>query len=239
MKYEESEKLELKECFTDEVKKEIIAFLNSYLGETIYIGISDAGEIKKINEEEKDETESKIINWIKDESIYPNCSKFVSFIYNKDNILEINVSPGTEKPYYLKDKGPKPSGVYIRYGRNKCQASRDEIVRLILESSTTPYEMLPSLDQDLTFNVLKLKLEEKGIPFNKFKMITAGFIINDEYTNLAYFLVINTIWKQKLVFILASIGQHLKQLNHLVVQSSIKSIKQLIILNYVMNEKSL
>lgn len=79
MKSKESEKVELKESFTDEVKK-IIAFLNSYLGGTIYIGISDAGEIKKIKEEEKDEIESKIINWIKAESIYPNCSKFVNFL---------------------------------------------------------------------------------------------------------------------------------------------------------------
>ncbi len=47
--------------------------------------------------------------------------------------------------------------------------------------------MVTSLNQDLTFNILKLKLEEKGIPVNQFKMITSGFLINDEYTNLAYF----------------------------------------------------
>lgn len=111
--------------------------------------------------------------------------KFVNF-FNSDDILEINISPGKEKPYYLKAKDPKSSGVYIKYGRNKCQASRNEILRLIMKSNTTPYEMLPSLDQDLKFNVLKLKLEEKGISFNQFKMIISGFVKNNEYTNLAY-----------------------------------------------------
>lgn len=45
MKSKESEKVELKESFTDELEEEIIAFLNSYLGGTIYIGISDVGKI--------------------------------------------------------------------------------------------------------------------------------------------------------------------------------------------------
>lgn len=53
-----------------------------------------------------------------------------------------------------------------------------------MKSNNTPYEMLPSLDQDLKFNVLKLK--EKGVPFNQFKTIALEFVKNNEYTNLAY-----------------------------------------------------
>lgn len=49
-------------------------------------------------------------------------------------ILIINIVPGNRKPYYLKDKGLKPSGVYLRYGRNKTQANYEEIKRLIRES---------------------------------------------------------------------------------------------------------
>ena len=45
----------------------------------------------------------------------------------------IEITPGNDKPYYLKDKGLKPSGVYVRYGRNKSQATQEEIRRMIKE----------------------------------------------------------------------------------------------------------
>ena len=35
------------------------------------------------------------------------------------------------KPYYIKEKGLKSSGVYIRYGRNKTQASPEEIKSML------------------------------------------------------------------------------------------------------------
>ena len=45
----------------------------------------------------------------------------------------INIVPGNRKPYYLKDKGLKPSGVYLRYGRNKTQANYEEIIVVFLK----------------------------------------------------------------------------------------------------------
>lgn len=42
--------------------------------------------------------ESKIINWIRDEAIYPNCSDSVKITYNDDNVLTINILSGTNKP---------------------------------------------------------------------------------------------------------------------------------------------
>lgn len=184
--YEESELVELKNILNDEVKTEIIAFLNSYLGGKIYIGINSDGNIINLSLKERDINESKIINWIRDEAIYPNCSEFVKTFYNEDNILVIEIIPGNNKPYFVKKKGLKPSGVYIRYGRNKSQASYDEITRMIMESNDIYYESLISETQDLTFNTLKLKFEEKNLTFNKFKMTTSGFIRDNKYTNLAF-----------------------------------------------------
>ena len=188
MKYCESETAELKEKLTDDLIKEIIAFLNSYLGGTIYIGVDNNENIKKISNQEKDLIESKIINWIRDEAIYPNCSEFVSIKYNIDDLVEVKIKSGNNKPYYIKEKGPKPSGVYIRYGRNKSQASYEEITRMIMESTHTFYESLISPIQELTFNTLKFKFEEKKLNFDEFKMTTSGFIIDNKYTNLAYIL---------------------------------------------------
>ena len=186
MKYIENEIVELKLLLNDEVKNEIIAFLNSYLGGTIYIGIDNEGNRINISQKEKDLNESKVINWIRDEAIYPNCSEFVNVKYNKDGILEISIIPGENKPYYLKDKGLKPSGVYIRYGRNKSQASKEEISRMIMESNNIFYEEKLSDIQKLTFINLKLKFEEKNLSFSEFKMNTSGFVKDGKYTNLAF-----------------------------------------------------
>ncbi|MCD7950950.1 MAG: putative DNA binding domain-containing protein [Erysipelotrichaceae bacterium] len=186
MKYEESNLVELKRLLDDDMKSEIISFLNSYIGGTIYVGVDDDGSIYPLSISQRDENESKIINWIRDEAIYPNCSDYIKFHYNEDGVLEINIESGKEKPYYIKSKGLKPSGVYIRYGRNKTQATQQEIARMIRERDDIPYESLVSKNQNLTFITLKNKFEEMGMDFGKFKPITSGFIIEGKYTNVAY-----------------------------------------------------
>ncbi len=168
------------------MKTEVIAFLNSYLGGTIYVGVDNDGTIIKLSEKEKDLNESKIINWIRDEAIYPNCSDFVRVNYNEDGVLAISIEPGNNKLYYIKEKGPRSAGVYIRYGRNKSQASQEEITRMIMETNNIFYEGMISEVQDLTFNILKLKFEEKNLNFGDFKMVTSGFMKDGKYTNLAF-----------------------------------------------------
>lgn len=188
MKYEESNLVELKRSLNDDMIKEVIAFLNSYLGGTIYVGINDDGSFYNPTQEEKDLNESRIINWIRDEAIYPNCSDFVDIFYNEDQILTIKINPGDKKPYYLKSKGLTSSGVYIRYGRNKSQASQEEISRMLRERDNIAFESLVSHFQELTFNALKTKFESKGLNFGEFKMVTSGFIDpkSNLYTNLAF-----------------------------------------------------
>lgn len=190
MEYKESEIVELKRELDDDMKFEIIAFLNSYLGGTIFVGVEDDGSLSNLTEEQLDENESRVINWIRDEAIYPNCSEYVKINHTKDGILAIEIEAGKDKPYYLKSKGLKPSGVYVRYGRNKSQATQEEISRMLRERDNIPYESLISRYQDLTFNFLKLKFEEKGLDFSEFKMVTSGFVDpkSNQYTNLAFWL---------------------------------------------------
>ena len=57
---------------------------------------------------------------------------------------------------------------------------------MIMESNNIFYEEMISDIQDLTFNTLKLKFEEKNLDFSEFKMITSGFVKEDKYTNLAF-----------------------------------------------------
>ena len=91
-----------------------------------------------------------------------------------------------DKNYVMIVENIKSTGLYIRYGRNKTQASPEEITRMIMESRKIFYEELVSEEQELTFNTLKLKFEEKKLSFSDFKMTTSKFMIGDKYTNLAF-----------------------------------------------------
>lgn len=110
--YYEDERTELKRELIDEVKSEIIAFLNSD-GGTIYIGVDDDGTVNGFTDSKiKDDLDLKLANWIQ-EAFFPKPSNLIHYFFNKDNVLEIEISKGTSKPYYLREKGPKPSGVYV------------------------------------------------------------------------------------------------------------------------------
>ena len=91
MRYEESEIVELKREINEDLKNEIVAFLNSYLGGTIYVGVDDNGYIMDLKKNELDKMESTIINWIRDEAIYPNCSEYVKIGVNEDDVLAISI----------------------------------------------------------------------------------------------------------------------------------------------------
>lgn len=120
MKYEESDKVELKREMIKDLDKEIIAFLNAH-GGTIYIGVEDDGNVVGVPKELKDKYD-EMISAILTNNIKPNSRNKVDFSYNEDNVLAIHIKEGDSKPYYLSEKGPKPSGTYIRVGRSKRPA---------------------------------------------------------------------------------------------------------------------
>lgn len=117
MKLKEGIHIELKEEFTSDLKKEVVAFANTNDG-SIYIGINDNGDI--IGVKNLDEVMLQAGNSIRN-SIKPDITSFVK-IYNEEiqnkDIIKIDVQRGTSRPYYIADKGLKPSGVYLRQGKN-------------------------------------------------------------------------------------------------------------------------
>ena len=103
--------------------------------------------------------------------------------------MEIQISKGTSKPYYLREKGPKPSGVYIRVGRSKRRASDDEILKMIMETRRYSYEEDISDEQDLTFNAFSRVIEENEMKLTVRVMNTLGMKSRSgKYTNLAFLL---------------------------------------------------
>lgn len=180
MQYE-SERVEYKSQITEGIYKEVIAFANTD-GGVIYIGVDDNGN--HIGIDNVDETYTRLTNGIRD-AISPDVTMFVRYILHDNKVIQVEVSEGSYKPYYLKSKGMKPSGVYIRQGASSVQASPEMIRKLIKESDGDAYEDARSLEQNLSFNAAKKAFERYGVEFSSEKYRALGITENGIYTNLA------------------------------------------------------
>lgn len=184
MRIQESETVELKEIYTSDLKKEVVAFANTN-GGTIYIGVQDDGEI--IGLENADFVMQQISNAVIN-GIRPDASMFTSIELVKENhksLVRIVVQQGTKKPYYLSDKGLKPSGVYVRSGTSSAPASEDAIRMMIKMTDGDSFENNRSLIQELTFISLSREMERRNLEFSQVQMKNLGILSQDEiYTNL-------------------------------------------------------
>ena len=84
--YYEDEKTELKKELIDEVKSEIVAFLNSE-GGTVFVGVEDDGTVIGFKDSNiKDDIDLKLGNWIQD-AFFPKPSGLINFFFNEDDVL--------------------------------------------------------------------------------------------------------------------------------------------------------
>lgn len=188
MLFAESEKVELKLEVTGDISKEFIAFANTN-GGIIYIGVDDQGNVVGVKDVNR--TITRLNNMARD-TIKPDITMFVNYdaaVVDDKSVIAVTVQRGTDRPYYLKDKGLKPSGVYVRNGTSADPATDAFIRRMIKETDGDSYEDLRSLEQELTFEALKKQFLSRDMPMDERKMQTLGLISQDGiYTNLALIL---------------------------------------------------
>ena len=182
----ETDRIEYKSQFTEEIYKEVIAFANTD-GGNVYVGIDNGGNAIGVNDVDKEY--NRITNGIRD-AIMPDVTMFVRFTVKENKVICITVSEGTNKPYYLKGKGLKPSGVYVRQGTSSVPASPEQIRNMIKESDGDTFEENRSLEQELTFEAAQRAFDLYGVEFNPGKYRSLGITQNKEgfYTNLALLL---------------------------------------------------
>ena len=188
MRLIENECCELKSVLTKDIKKEIIAFANTNGGK-IYIGIDDDSNIIGIDNIDNN---LQALTGMINEGIRPSLIEYTQIKieqYNNLDVIVIEIQSGPNKPYYLADKGLKPSGVYLRHGSSSIQASDEIIKKMIFEHAGLRFEEMISKNQDLSFEYLEKKFKDNKLTFdeNKYKILN---IINDEnkYTNLGLLL---------------------------------------------------
>ncbi len=112
---------------------------------------------------------------------------FVRYALNENKVIEITVEEGSTKPYYLKSKGLKPGGVFVRQGASAAPASSEQIRQMIKASDGDVFEEMRSIDQQLTFNMAKTVFTENGLAFGEEKYRVLGIRNNKDllYSNLA------------------------------------------------------
>lgn len=179
----ETENIEFKSGFTEEIYKEVIAFANTD-GGVLYIGIDNDGNA--VGLKNVDDEYTRITNGIRD-AILPDVTMFVKYTIQENKVVRITISEGTNKPYYLRSKGLKPSGVYVRQGTSSVQASSEQIRQMIKESDGDDFESMRSLEQNLTFTSAATAFERYGIEFSEEKYLALGMIHKNDglFTNLA------------------------------------------------------
>ena len=188
MRLLEGANVELKSVIVEDMKKEIVAFANSE-GGTLYIGINDQGEV--IGVEDADGVMLQASNMIRD-SIKPDVMMFVNYAHEQieqKDIIKITVQKGTDSPYYIAKKGLRPEGVYVRQGASSVPASDHAIRRMIKETDGDTFEVMRSLNQDLTFHAASDEFKARDILFGESQMITLGILTAEKlYTNLGLLL---------------------------------------------------
>ncbi len=182
----ESENIEFKLQMTDAIYKEVIAFANTD-GGVIYVGIDDSGNV--VGLDNVDDAYTRITNGIRD-AIQPDVTMSVNYVLQDNRVIRIEVGEGSYKPYYLKSKGLKPTGVFIRQGASSVQASPGQIRQMIQHTDGDTFETMRSMEQELTFLSASEAFARYSVEFAEDKYFVLGLrnIQDDLYTNLAWIL---------------------------------------------------
>ena len=180
----EKSNIEFKREYTADIKKEVMAFANSN-GGVIHVGRDDDGNAYPLPD--MDGTLTQITNSIRD-GILPDVTMFVRYETDESGVA-VTVGEGTHKPYYLPEKGIKPSGVYVRQGASSVPASFEQIREMIKMADGDKFEAARSFTQDLTFREAIEEFERCKVAFGENELRTLGLVGPDGlYTNLGLLL---------------------------------------------------
>lgn len=166
--------------------KSVVAFSNT-VGGTLYIGVDDDGS--PFGVDNVDSVSLRAVQLLSD-TIRPDVRMTTDvnhIVMDGKDIVTIDVREGTSKPFYLREKGMRPEGVYVLVGPSSVQATDAQILRMVKESSVS-FESLVSFEQDLTFDAAEKVFAEAGVDFGRNQMATLGFFSGESYTNLAFLI---------------------------------------------------
>ena len=183
----EDQNTEFKAEFTDNLLKSVVAFSNSS-GGRIVLGMDDDGN--EVGLANPDDVAKRCVNAIADK-IRPDLTLTTAVSIRQQGgkcFVVIDVSEGEKKPYYLREKGLRAEGVYVRKGSISAPITEEGLQVMIRSLRSVTYETQTSFRQDLTFDELKRIFGERSVALDENRMSMMSMVENGKYTNLAFIL---------------------------------------------------
>ncbi len=194
----ENNRIEYKQELTNDLEKEIVAFLNAHEGGILYIGIDKSGNA--VGVEDADDLQLRIKDRLKN-NIFPSCMGLFDVIHETregKDIVKVNVASGSEKPYYIKKKGMSEQGCYIRVGSAAEPMTIAMIEELFSKRTRNSLGKIVSNRQDLTFEQLKIYYNTQGFELNKeFLSSIDLYTPEGQFNYVAYLLADNNAVSMK------------------------------------------
>lgn len=185
----ENEMVEVKEKLNDRLEREIVSFLNTPHGGTVYIGIADNGTVVGVDglDEKQKEIKDRIKNNISPSTL--GLFEIATPEIEGKNCIQIIVSGGNQRPYYLKRNGMSPEGCFFRIGSTTEKMTEGMIMNLFQKRQKETLISKISPRQNLSFNYLKGQYREKGFEVEDNFLIQLELYTEDrEFNYLAYLL---------------------------------------------------
>lgn len=185
----ETNRIEYKQELTDDLEKEVIAFLNYPEGGLIYIGIHKSGKVLGIKD--ADAMQLKIKDRLK-HNISPSCLGLFDIILedrDEKEIIRIIVASGPEKPYYLRKYGMSEKGAFMRVGSASEPMPGKMIETLFAKRTRNSIGRIRSNQQKLKFEQFKIYYNEAGKKLNSQFAANLELITVDGKYNYVAFLM--------------------------------------------------
>ena len=185
----EDKRNEFKIKLTDNLEREVIAFLNTD-GGNIFVGVDDKGNIID-NLNNIDLLQRTIKDRLKD-NIMPSTLGLFDVVVNENKgkkYIQIIVAKGNERPYYIRGMGMTPDSCFVRVGSSVDCMDNQTILNLFSKRTRSSLKKIKSPKQDLEFKTLKIYYQESGYEINdNFLRKLDLYDDNDEFNYIAYLL---------------------------------------------------
>ena len=185
----ENEVIEFKEKLNDRLEREVVAFLNTTHGGSIYIGIADDGTAVGVDgpDSKQKEIKDRLKNNISPSTV--GLFEIATPVIDGKQCIQVIVSGGNQQPYYIKKFGMSTEGCFFRVGSTTEKMTDGMIMELFQKRNKETLTSRRSPRQDLSFNYLRQHYVEKGYEVgDNFLIQLELYTEENEFNYLAYLL---------------------------------------------------
>ena len=185
----ETNRIEYKRELNDKLERTVVSFLNYSGGGELLIGVDDNGVAVGLSDIDGDQC--KIVDRIRN-NIRPTVLGLFEVVKTEldgKNIIRVVVSSGTQKPYYIRNRGRSESGCFIRVGNSVQPMTEEMIEDLLSRRQKASLQTTVSPRQKLTFKQLQIYYQDRNLELNDTFTENLDLRLSDGGYNYAAYLL--------------------------------------------------